>query len=387
MTNDETSLETLPTDIQIGESGLALRTHADVKFAAETFWKSGALGTRFANEAQVAVAILTGSEAGLSPAASVRALFPIHNIMSWETWAVRALILKSGKMEKGSKIEEGVNHANSCKFDQGERCQDACYGFFQTHRQGQATPTRSTFSVADAKRAGLWKKNGTWQTHPDRMLRHRACGFHGKDYWGDVLMGIDTRDAVLDYPQSAFVKEGETIATYTDPPGTDPLLAPAIVVPEDPGTDAQVEPTGLEEAKAATQDAAEAPGSSAELQEDGEGNGSKGDGGEGIESGADTPAPAEKGSGNPSAPSPSDAADLAALNVEAGVESGEAKAKPKAKKKAKPKAALPPIEPDSMEVCEAQGCGHAIDLGLEMSWPTPTGRRCADCGPAPKGKR
>jgi hypothetical protein len=347
MSNDETALEPLPQDIAIGESGLALRTHADVKFAAETFWKSGAVQGRFKNEAQVAVAILTGSEAGLSPGASLRALYPVNNVMAWETWAVRALILKSGLLEPGSKIEEGVEHAEGCKDKEGGQCADGCYGYFQTHRRGQITPTRHTFSVADAKRAKLWMKKGArgdsaWVTHPKRMLAHRACGFHGKDGWGDILMGLDTRDAVEDYPQAAFVHaNGETVADYTDPPGQDPLLPRAIGENEIRGETVQEEegathgePVGKTTepaAEAETHDTAEAPDSA-----------------------------------------PSTLDEDIAKAVEAGEEPQPEDEDPAHEE-----------EPDPLPI-HCEGCREKIDLDTEVTWKTPTGRRCQECGPRPE---
>jgi hypothetical protein len=33
-------------------------------------------------------------------------------------------------------------------------------------------------------------------------------------------------------------------------------------------------------------------------------------------------------------------------------------------------------------VCERQGCGVIMNLDTDISWKTPTGRRCAECGAA-----
>jgi hypothetical protein len=307
---------------------------------------------------KVAVAILTGAEAGLSPMMSVRSLYVIKGAPAWISKAARALIQASGKLEPGTVIEEGVRHVAACPaMEDGKRCLDLCEGYCRTHRKGAATTREHVFSVADAKQAGLWKKSGPWQEYPTRMLMHRAAGFHFDDCYSDVLMGLTTVDVLQDYPQAAFIKEGETVATYSEAPGKDPLLAPVVVVPEESSTDAHVEPADSQEptAEAATHDATKAPDSSADL------TGEAGSTPDEVPPGRTAPEEA------PVSPDP---------------------AKPKRKRtrkpKAEPKAEEPPA-PDK-EVCEAQGCGHEINLGLEMSWPTPTGRRCADCGPAPKGK-
>jgi len=63
-------------------------------------------------------------------------------------------------------------------------------------------------------------------------------------------MGLTTIEALQDHPQAAFVREGETIATYTDAPGPDPLLTRAKAAPVDP--EPAKEPEGAAEAEAST---------------------------------------------------------------------------------------------------------------------------------------
>ena len=53
--------------------------------------------------------------------------------------------------------------------------------------------TRS-FSMAQAKRAGLLSKGGTWQQYPERMMQHRARGFALSDTFPDILFGLADED-------------------------------------------------------------------------------------------------------------------------------------------------------------------------------------------------
>lgn len=46
------------------------------------------------------------------------------------------------------------------------------------------------FSVADAKKATLWGKQGPWQQYPDRMMQMRARGFALRDRFADALRGL-----------------------------------------------------------------------------------------------------------------------------------------------------------------------------------------------------
>ena len=59
----------------------------------------------------------------------------------------------------------------------------------------------STFSEADARKAGLWTKPGVWQQYPKRMLQMRARGFALRDSFPDLLRGLLTREEADDYPR------------------------------------------------------------------------------------------------------------------------------------------------------------------------------------------
>ncbi|NBQ51856.1 MAG: hypothetical protein EBV86_18190, partial [Marivivens sp.] len=61
--------------------------------------------------------------------------------------------------------------------------------------------TTRSFSVADAKRARLWNKQGPWSQYPDRMLAMRARGFAVRDAFPDALKGIITQEEAQDMPK------------------------------------------------------------------------------------------------------------------------------------------------------------------------------------------
>src|SRR4029077_7308023 len=61
-------------------------------------------------------------------------------------------------------------------------------------------PVVRTFSVDDAKKAGLWGKAGPWQQYPKRMLQMRARGFAVRDAFPDVLRGLITAEEAADIP-------------------------------------------------------------------------------------------------------------------------------------------------------------------------------------------
>lgn len=60
-------------------------------------------------------------------------------------------------------------------------------------------PVTQRFSVEDAKKAGLWGKQGPWQAYPKRMLQMRARGFALRDAFPDALRGLVLAEEAQDY--------------------------------------------------------------------------------------------------------------------------------------------------------------------------------------------
>ena len=258
--------EPLKQEISVSEGGIVLRTIGDLYRIAEGICQSGMAPKSLDTTGKIAVAILTGAEAGLSPMMSVRSIYVVNGAPAWLSKAARALVQNSGLLKEGTNIKEGVCHASDCDRNAaGKRCSDGCEGYCETWRKGDKSERQHLFSVADAKQAGLWGKKGPWQEYPTRMLMHRAAGFHFDDCWSDVLMGLNTVDVVADYPQAAFVRDGSTVATNAEPPGLDPLLAAVNPVVQDEGAgDVSVgEPTDTTrsgpDAPSCAPDAPEAP--------------------------------------------------------------------------------------------------------------------------------
>lgn len=64
-------------------------------------------------------------------------------------------------------------------------------------RKNQSEVKR-TFSVENAKKAGLWAKSGPWQAYPERMLQVRARGFALRDAFPDALRGLSIAEESQD---------------------------------------------------------------------------------------------------------------------------------------------------------------------------------------------
>jgi hypothetical protein len=134
----------------------------------------------------VLVAVQWGKELGLAPMQALQNISVIGNRPSVWGDAVLALIRRNPAF---------VSHREGIEGTGDER-----FGWCEFVRAGEA-PFRAEFSVADAKKAGLWNKSGPWQQYPDRMLRMRARGFASRDAFADSLRGLVTTEEAMDAPR------------------------------------------------------------------------------------------------------------------------------------------------------------------------------------------
>lgn len=66
-------------------------------------------------------------------------------------------------------------------------------------RRGEPEQER-TFSLTDAKMAGLMGKQGPWTQYPKRMMQMRARAFAIRDVFPDVLKGLSVAEEAMDSP-------------------------------------------------------------------------------------------------------------------------------------------------------------------------------------------
>lgn len=154
------------------------------------------------------LAVQHGSEVGLGPMQSLQSIAVINGRPS--VWGDAALALVMG-----SPVCEYVRETVT---GDGEAMVATC----EAKRKGYPQSTTVAFSVADAKKAGLWGKSGPWQQYPKRMLQLRARGFALRDAFPDVLKGLVTAEEAQDYPQSAA-----PAPKVSQPLPEDPVRVPA----------------------------------------------------------------------------------------------------------------------------------------------------------------
>jgi hypothetical protein len=161
------------------------------------------------------LAIQHGSEVGLSPMQSLQSIAVINGRPTIWGDAALALVQSSSQCVYVREYTDGDG--------------DNLTAFCEVQRRGYPQPTVAKFSVADAKKAGLWGKAGPWSQYPGRMLGLRARGFALRNAFADALRGLVTAEEAQDYPVVAQVepqKEPVVVRPKFDAPAADPAPNP-----------------------------------------------------------------------------------------------------------------------------------------------------------------
>lgn len=128
------------------------------------------------------VGILAGAEVGLAPFTALQSIAVIgNNPAIWGDGAL-ALIQSSGLLVDIEETDDG--HTATCAMT----------------RKGKPTPIVRSFSMDDAKKAGLAGKSGPWTQYPQRMRQMRARSWAMRDGFADVLKGLHIAEEVRDRP-------------------------------------------------------------------------------------------------------------------------------------------------------------------------------------------
>lgn len=173
------------------------------------------------------VRIQAGLELGLSP------IWSLCNVMFFNgrpaVWgdALMGLVQGHKDCEDVSETIEGS----------GDQLEATC-----TVQRKARLPVKRTFSVADAKKAGLWDKQGPWKTYPKRMLQMRARSWACRDSFADALRGIGVVEELRDVPaiQAREIERPKLVLPEEEdqtPPPELPAVAQCDLFHEEPACD------------------------------------------------------------------------------------------------------------------------------------------------------
>lgn len=129
----------------------------------------------------VLVAVQTGAELGLKPMQSLQGISVINGRPGVWGDAMWAIILSHPEYEDSTEEKTDTQCTVTLK------------------RRGRSAVV-VTYTMDDAKKAGLAGKQGPWQTAPKRMLQMRARAFAARDLFADALKGIKSVEELRDYP-------------------------------------------------------------------------------------------------------------------------------------------------------------------------------------------
>ncbi len=159
-------------------SGLVPQTLDDVYRLATAIAKSGLAPQAMKTPEQITVAILTGLELGLKPMFALNKIAVVNGRPTLWGDGIPALLWSRG-------------------FDIREWFDGEDIAMCEVTRPNGVKVVRS-FTVDDAKAAGLWGKQGPWKQYPKRMLAMRARAFAARDGAADVLGGLYVAEEVIE---------------------------------------------------------------------------------------------------------------------------------------------------------------------------------------------
>lgn len=213
----DSTLATAPEkrpQIAVDGGGVNIRSFDEMARFSQAIVNSGLAPKSFQTPEAVMVAIQAGMEIGLPPMQALQGIAVINGRPTLWGDAALAVVTAHPAFQDIDETFEGTK----------EEAKAVC----RVTRKNRAPVVRG-FSVADAKRAGLWGKSGPWTQYPKRMLQMRARAFAIRDAFPDALRGCGIREEVSDHPSR---------------PVNEPRKVTGIVLPDDP--EPEPEPLALE---------------------------------------------------------------------------------------------------------------------------------------------
>lgn len=209
MTTDSTDMVVAPR-----AGAIIPRTLDEVARMAKMAHASGLV--KVASPEAAGVILLTGAELGLSPMQALRGIYVVDGKPTLSADLMVAI----------------VKRADVCQWWRtAESTPETCT--IETQRRGDPAPSRRTWTIADAQRAGLTGRQ-PWRQYPATMLRHRCAADLAREVYPDVVLGLyDPEELGAD-----VLVEQETAA---------PVAPPRVVIEPDPAPPVDPEREAIEQ--------------------------------------------------------------------------------------------------------------------------------------------
>lgn len=175
------------TNDQSKSLALVPRSISETQDLARVYAKSSLLPPDLrGKEADVFVTIMAGMELGLAPMAALRSIHVVKGKPILSADGMVAVVQASGLCEYFTCVESSGVIAS-----------------YETKRKGAPTPQRLSFTLDEAKIAGI-AGGDNWKKYPAAMLRARAKAALARDVYPDAIAGVYTDDEVREFePQRA----------------------------------------------------------------------------------------------------------------------------------------------------------------------------------------
>ena len=202
-----------------------IRAFEDAQRIAKALASSTLIPPQFQGQqgfANCLVALEIAGRMNISPFLCMQHLHIIHGRPSWSSAFIIAMV-------------NGCGRFTPLRFEvSGEGDSLACYAVATDIKTDQELKG-PTITMLMAKKEGWSTKNGSkWATMPDLMIRYRAAAFWGRLFAGDLLVGLQTQEEVIDV-ESVKVSVGidELNAKVQAAPVVEPEPAKPVEEPDD----------------------------------------------------------------------------------------------------------------------------------------------------------
>lgn len=203
-----------PVDLRTSRDAFEPATAAEALDLAKTFVRSGLMPRSLGTPEAVFVAIATGRELGLSALQAVRSIHVIEGKPALSSTLIVALCKRSPECRYFRLVESTDDVAT-----------------YETHRAGEPGPTRLSFTMAQARAAGVAGKDN-WRKFPAAMLRARCETALARAVYPDLVMGLYDPEELappLREPAPEPVTTTATATVVQPAPAAAPAEPPAVV--------------------------------------------------------------------------------------------------------------------------------------------------------------
>jgi hypothetical protein len=152
--------------------------------AADCFLQSGFAPPSFKTPQQLVICWARAAELGIRPLQAIDGMNVINGKLGIGGDMALAKVRSTGLLVQSPEVEySGTGDDYTCTVG--------------LHRKGDDEPRYFSFSIREAKQAGIYLNN--WPKYPRRMTYYRALGFGLRDLFSDVLKGMVTSEELADY--------------------------------------------------------------------------------------------------------------------------------------------------------------------------------------------